>query len=364
MSLTAEDYGFMAQALRIAERGLYTTSPNPRVGCIIVRDGKVVGKGYHQRAGEPHAEIYALKEAGALAQGATAYVSLEPCNHHGRTPPCVAALINANVARVVAALQDPNPLVSGQGLQALQDASIATDVGVLEAEAREINVGFVSRMTRGRPWVRTKIAASLDGKTALNNGASQWITGSEARRDGHHFRARSCAILTGIGTVLADNPQLNVREVESSRQPLRVIIDNNLDLNPSAKIMRGGGVIVVTVQNDPDRARQLEAGGAEIIMAKKTKAGRVDLELLMQELGRREINEVHVEAGTKLNGALLQANLIDELVLYVAPSLFGSAARGMFDIPELTALKDRRELKINDVRAVGKDFRIIARFIS
>jgi len=362
MNITPADYAFMAQALRLAERGLFTTTPNPRVGCVIVRDGKVVGQGFHQRAGEPHAEIYALREAGTLARGATAYVSLEPCSHHGRTPPCVNALSEAKLVRVVAATQDPNPQVSGDGLRALQGAGIAVEVGVLEAEAREINIGFVSRMTRGRPWVRTKVAASLDGKTALNNGISQWITGPEARRDGHFFRARACAILTGIGTVLADNPQLNVRDVKTSRQPLRIVVDNSLELKPSAKIMSGGRVVVVTVQNDPDRAHQLEGGGAEIIMAEKTINGRVDLKKLMQELGRREINEVHVEAGAKLNGALLQAGLVDEIVFYLAPCLLGSDAKDMFNFLELTELKDKYELKINDVRTIGKDLRIVARF--
>ena len=364
MSLAAEDYAFMAQALRLAERGLFTTSPNPRVGCVIVRDGKVVGQGFHERAGEPHAEVHALKEAGVLAQGATAYMSLEPCNHHGRTPPCANALIKAKVARVVAAMQDPNSLVAGKGLKALQDAGVATEVGALEQEAREINIGFVSRMTRGRPWVRTKIAASLDGKTALNNGDSKWITGPEARQDGHRFRARSCAILTGIGTILSDDPQLNVRDIETSRQPLRVIVDNHLDLEPTAKILQGGGILVVTVNQDAAKANQLRDSGAEIIVASKSSSGRVDLIKLMEELARREINEVHVETGTKLNGALLETGLIDEIVLYLAPSILGTDARGMFDLPALIDLKNKRELKIHDVRTVGKDLRIIARFTS
>ncbi|MHB8167892.1 MAG: bifunctional diaminohydroxyphosphoribosylaminopyrimidine deaminase/5-amino-6-(5-phosphoribosylamino)uracil reductase RibD, partial [Sulfuricella sp.] len=225
---SAIDHEYMAQALRLAEKGLYTTTPNPRVGCVIVRDGKVVGSGWHQRAGEPHAEIHALTQAGELARGATVYVTLEPCSHHGRTPPCAEALIQAGVGRVVVAMVDPNPQVAGEGLTQLQQAGIRTDIGLLEEEAHQLNLGFVSRMTCGRPWLRLKIAASLDGKTALNNGVSQWITGADARRDAHRLRARSCAVLTGIGTVLADDPMLNVREVETPRQPLRVVVDSGL----------------------------------------------------------------------------------------------------------------------------------------
>src|SRR5512135_2037899 len=232
--LGAIDSQWMARALCLAERGLYTTSPNPRVGCVLVKDGRVIGEGWHERAGEPHAEVHALRAAGEAARGATAYVTLEPCSHHGRTPPCADALIAAKVARVVSAMQDPNPLVAGQGLKKLSAAGIETDCGLMEAAARELNIGFISRMTRGTPWVRSKIAASLDGRTALANGASKWITGEAARRDVQHWRARSCAVLTGIGTVLADDPQLNVR-MASSRQPLRVLLDSQLRIAPEAK---------------------------------------------------------------------------------------------------------------------------------
>ena len=261
---SSSDHAYMAQALRLAEQGLYTTSPNPRVGCVIVRDGQVIGSGWHERAGQPHAEINALNAAGTAAlsvQGATVYLTLEPCSHHGRTPPCVEALIKAGVARVVAAMQDPNPLVAGKGFALLQQAGIETQCGLMEAEANALNPGFVSRMTRKRPWVRMKIAASLDGKTALNNGASQWITGEAARRDGHRFRARSCAILTGIGTVLADDPQLGVRHVETTRQPLRVVVDSRLEIPINAKLLRGEGELIFTA-TDSEKIKALRDRGA------------------------------------------------------------------------------------------------------
>lgn len=349
----------MARALELAQRGLYTTTPNPRVGCVIVRGGGIAGEGWHEAAGGPHAEINALRAAGANARGATVYLTLEPCAHHGRTPPCCEALIAAGVARVVAAMQDPNPLVAGKGCAALKAAGIAVESGLMENQARELNIGFVSRMTRGRPWVRMKIAASLDGKTALLNGTSQWITGPEARRDGHAFRARACAVLTGIGTVRDDDPQLTVRDVETPRQPVRVVIDSRLETPPGAKVL-GKGTLIVSAARDEVRARQLEARGAEIAVLPNAQ-GKVELPDLLRELARRGMNEVHVEAGYKLNGSLLNEGCVDEMVIYLAPGIIGDSARGMFDLPELSDLSARRALKVTDLRQVGADIRVIAR---
>ena len=360
MSFSAVDHGMMARALQLAEHGLWTTSPNPRVGCVLVRNGEIVGEGWHEKAGEPHAEVHALRAAGERARGATAYVTLEPCSHHGRTPPCAEALIAAGVSRVVAAMADPNPLVAGQGLAKLRAAGIETASGLLESEARELNIGFVSRMTRGRPWLRLKVAASLDGKTALNNGVSQWITGPEARQDGHRWRARACAILTGIGTVRDDDPQLNVRGVETSRQPLRVMVDSKLETPLTARILQGGPVLVAVAVDDQKRANLLRSAGAEVVVLPNA-SGKVELKDLLEELGRRGINEVHAEAGFKLNGSLLREGLVDELLLYLAPCLIGHAASGMFNLPELTTLDDKLRLKIQDLRQVGADIRVLAR---
>jgi len=360
---SAADHEFMAQALRLAECGLYTTTPNPRVGCVIVRDGKIVSDGWHQRAGEAHAEVHALHAAGDGARGATAYVTLEPCSHHGRTPPCADALIAAGVSRVVAAMQDPNPQVAGRGLARLNAAGIDAECGLLETEARELNIGFVSRMARGRPWLRLKVAASLDGKTALENGVSQWITGPEARQDGHRWRARACAILSGIGTVREDDPRLNVRGVQTSRQPIKVIVDSRLDLSLTAKLLDAGDVIVATASGDQAKANALRGVGADILHLPGA-GGKVDLQALMQELGRRGINELHVEGGGRLNGALIDAGLVDELLLYLAPCLIGDAARGMFILPALASLEDKKRLVIRDARMVGSDLRILARLNS
>ena len=359
--LSAADHEYMARALRLAELGRYSTTPNPRVACLIVKDGKVVGDGWHRRAGEPHAEIHALRAAGEQARGATAYVTLEPCSHHGRTPPCAEALVDAGVARVVAAMQDPNPQVAGRGLARLAAAGIAVDCGLLEAQARELNIGFVSRMTRARPWLRMKLAASLDGKTALENGVSQWITGAPARRDGHRWRARACAIITGIGTVREDDPQLNVRDVDTSRQPLKVVVDSRLELPLASRVLDGGELLIACAAEDAQRSAALRQRGAQILCLPNVE-GRVDLPALLAELGRRGVNEVHVEGGCKLNGALLAAGLVDELLLYLAPCLIGDAARGLFDLPALESLQDQRRLLINDVRMVGADLRILARF--
>ena len=364
MSFSAADHAFMACALQLAQRGLYSTTPNPRVGCILVRDGKVIGEGWHERAGLPHAEAGALAAtvgAGDTARGATVYVTLEPCSHFGRTPPCADALIEAGVVRVVAAMRDPNPLVAGQGLARMAAAGIEAVSGLLEAEATELNIGFVSRMTRGRPWLRLKVAASLDGKTALNNGVSQWITGPEARRDAHAWRARSCAVLTGIGTVRDDNPRLTVREVQTARQPLRVVIDSRLETPPDATVLEGGHVLIAAAQDDAGRRAALSARGAEIVLLPNA-LGKVDLAELLRELGRRGINEVLAEAGTRLNGSLLRENCVDELLIYQAPILIGDAARGMFGLGEITDLAGARRLHIIERRAVGADFRIRARF--
>jgi diaminohydroxyphosphoribosylaminopyrimidine deaminase/5-amino-6-(5-phosphoribosylamino)uracil reductase len=370
---TPQDSEWMAQALRLAERGLYTTSPNPRVGCVLVRDGMSVGEGWHERAGQPHAEVHALHVAGEAARNATAYVTLEPCSHHGRTPPCADALIAAGVSRVVVAVQDPNPQVAGEGLAKLRDSGIAVECGLMEAAARELNIGFFARMTRGTPWVRSKTGMSLDGRTALANGVSQWITGPAARRDVQHWRARSCAVLTGVGTVLADDPQLNVREIETGRQPLRVVVDSKLRTPPSARMLQphpspasGGGVggegsvLIYTAVQDAAKIAALRQAGVAVEVLPDG-AGQVDLPAMMRDLAQRGINEVLVESGSTLNGALLRAGLVDELLLYVAPQLLGDAARGIAQLGELTALEQRIDLTWQDVRQVGADLRIVAR---
>jgi len=361
MSFSAVDHGMMARALQLAERALWTTSPNPRVGCVVLRDGEIVGEGWHEKAGEPHAEVHALRAAADRAKGATAYVTLEPCSHHGRTPPCAEALIAAGVSRVVAAMTDPNPLVSGKGLALLQEAGIETASGLLENEARELNIGFVSRMTRGRPWLRLKAAASLDGKTALNNGVSQWITGPDARRDGHAWRARACAILTGIGTVRDDDPSLTVRDVVTTRQPLRVVVDSRLEILPTARILQGEPVLIVGAVENADKMALLRSTG-NFVEILNNGADKVDLKALLELLARRGINEVHAEAGFKLNGSLLREGLVDELLLYLAPCLIGHDASGLFNLPELTALDGKQRLKIRDLRQLGEDIRLIARF--
>jgi diaminohydroxyphosphoribosylaminopyrimidine deaminase/5-amino-6-(5-phosphoribosylamino)uracil reductase len=355
-----QDHELMARALRLAERGLWSTMPNPRVGCVIAANGEIVGEGWHEKAGEPHAEIHALKNAGLLAKNATAYVTLEPCSHHGRTPPCADALVAAGVKRVVVAMRDPNPQVAGKGAQRLLEAGVSVQTGLLQHQAESLNPGFISRMTRGRPWLRLKVAATLDGKTALNNGVSQWITGADARRDAHRLRARSCAMLTGIGTALGDNPSLNVRDVESERQPLKVVVDTHLRLPLDAKLLAGAPLLVATASKDEARIRALELAGAEVLKMPSPQ-GRVDLHGLLAELGRREFNEVTVEAGQTLNGALLQAGLVDELVMYMAPMLFGDRARGMFGLPEMTEMGMRLDLGVSDMRMLGKDMRITAR---
>ena len=354
----------MAQALRLAERGLFTATPNPRVGCVIVKDGVLVGEGWHVRAGEAHAEIHALRAAGERARGATAYVTLEPCSHHGRTPPCAHALIDAGVSRVVAAQRDPNPQVSGGGIALLTLAGVRVEVGLMEREATELNIGFIARMTRGRPWVRLKTASSLDGKTALLNGESKWITGPAARADVHRLRARSCGVLTGVGTVLADDPRMNVRgldgRVETTRQPLRVVVDSQLRTPPHAQILAEEGTWLVCTQADPARRDALLAAGA-LILELPGSDGRIDLPALMAELGTRGLNELHVEAGATLNGALLQAGLVDEWVAYLAPLVMGDRARGLFDLPALEDMAGRKGFAWVDSRMLGPDMRLTLR---
>lgn len=360
---TAYDHQFMAQALRLAERGLYTVTPNPRVGCVIARDGKLVGSGWHEQAGQPHAEIHALHNAGEAARGATAYVTLEPCSHHGRTPPCADALIKAGIANVIIAMEDPNPMVSGRGCSRLEQAGIAVRTGLLHAEAHALNIGFVSRMVKKKPWVRIKVAASLDGKTALNNGASQWITGEAARRDGHQWRARSCAILTGIGTVQADDPQLTVRHVETTRQPKKIVVDRRLAISSRAKLLQGSGEAWIFTANEGDTKKKaaLHRMGANVIVFPDTE-GAVDLKAMMAMLADSGVNEILVEAGSGLNGALVAAGLADELVIYLAPHLLGNTAQGICKLPELTQLDRKKTLAIQDLRMIGSDIRVVARF--
>jgi diaminohydroxyphosphoribosylaminopyrimidine deaminase/5-amino-6-(5-phosphoribosylamino)uracil reductase len=363
MSFTAEDHAFMSRALALTARGRDTATPNPNVGCVIAKDGRIIGEGWHERTGEPHAEAKALAACTEPADGATVYVSLEPCAHQGRTPPCADALVAARVGRVVAALEDPNPLVHGRGANRLRDAGIRVDVGLLAAEAEDVHRGFLTRMRLGRPWMRIKVAASLDGRTALANGKSQWITAEAARRDVHMLRARSCAMLTGIGTVLADDPELTVRHVPCSRQPKRVLIDSRLDLSPDARILKGEPLIVFTVSDDAVKRKRLEDLGAQVVHvhADAGKAGKTDLAHIARELAAFGFNEVTVETGSRLNGSLLAAGVIDEIVLYLAPRIIGDSGQGLFALPELARLDDARRVKIVDVRAVGEDWRITAR---
>lgn len=352
------------RALELAENGLFTTAPNPRIGCVITKDNRVIGEGFTQPPGQAHAEIHAMNDAvrrGNDLRGATVYVTLEPCSHHGRTPPCADALVRAGVGKVVAAMGDPNPLVAGQGFAKLAAAGIEVVNGILEQEAREMNIGFFSRMERGKPWVRMKAAASLDGKTALHNGQSQWITSAAARDDGHWWRARADAILTGIGTVLEDDPQLSVRAFETPRQPRRIVVDSALQIPLHARVLAGGGTWIVAAKANPEKEEQLRERGAEIIMLPNAN-GKVDLPALMLELGKRQINELHVEAGHKLNGSLIREGCVDELLLYLAPSLLGDA-QGLFNLPALERLDDRRKLAFHEVRQIGEDLRILARFL-
>lgn len=361
---TSLNFDPMAQALALAREGLYRTSPNPRVGCVLTdAAGAVVGLGSTQRAGGPHAEVMALCDAqarGASLQGGTAYVTLEPCSHQGRTGPCCDALINAGLAKVVAAMADPNPLVGGRGFERLRAAGIEVVTGPGATEARELNLGFLSRMTRQTPWVRMKVAASLDGTTALHSGASQWITGPEARADGHAWRARACALLTGIGTVLADNPRLDVRDVATERQPALVVVDSLLQTPLDAAIfIANRPVFIYAASRNDEKSLALEKRGATVVLLPNS-AGKVDLQAMVKDLARREINELHVEAGYKLNGSLLRAGLVDELLLYLAPKLLGPGL-GLAQLEPLQALSDAQSLQFISVDPVGSDLRIVAR---
>lgn len=366
--MNAADQQYMARALELARKGLYSTHPNPRVGCVIVRDGEIVGEGWHARAGEPHAEVHALRQAGDKARGATAYVTLEPCSHHGRTPPCADALINAGVARVIAAMQDPNPQVAGKGLLRLANADIAVHSGVLEAEARELNAGFIKRMEQGLPFVRVKLAMSLDGRTAMASGESQWITGPDARAAVQRLRARSSVVLTGADTVLADQARLTVRAEELGlnaeltslaidRPPLRVLVDGRLRVPLSAPFFQAGPALVATCAAASARDRFLEEGHE--LLAVPGSNGHVDLRKLLSELAARGANEVLVEAGPKLAGAFARAHLVDEYQLFVAAKFLGSSAKPLLDWP-LARMAEAQELEIRDIRAVGADWRIVA----
>lgn len=359
---STSDCAHMARALTLAARGRYTAHPNPMVGCVVARGDIVVGEGYHVRTGEPHAEIHALADAGGKSRDATAYVSLEPCAHHGRTPPCVEALIDARVGRVVVAMRDPYVEVDGRGLDILEAAGIETAVGLMQAAAEELNRGFVSRVTRGRPFVCLKVAASVDGGTAMASGESQWITSAEARLDVQRLRARSGAILTGIGTVLADDPSLTVRESgldTGGRQPLRVVLDSRLRMPVDAAMLDLPGATLVACAV-PSGGRELERAGADLLRCPGD-GGRADARAVLEELGERGVNEVLVEAGPGVSGHLLEQGLVDELVIYQAPHIMGSRTRGMFDTPAWEKLADRRALDVTDVRRVGPDTRITAR---
>jgi diaminohydroxyphosphoribosylaminopyrimidine deaminase/5-amino-6-(5-phosphoribosylamino)uracil reductase len=358
----AEDHRHMGEALRLAEQGLYTTDPNPRVGAVVVKDGKVIGRGFHKIAGEAHAEVRALQEAGPAAKGATLYVTLEPCAHEGKTPPCAHAVVKAGVTRVVAAMTDPNPLVSGKGFEILKAAGIVADEGIMAAQAKALNPGFISRMTRGRPWVRTKLAASIDGRTALANGESKWISCDASREDVHRWRARSSAVLTGIGTLLADDPTFTVRLPGEWRQPMKVIVDTNLSTPVSAKIFQRNPdlVYIATGVDDPEEHEPLNAIGANIQVFPE-RCGFMDLKAILETMAELECNEVLMEAGAGMNGALLEAGLVDELILYMCPSLLGDKARGMFSLPGISSMNERRELEIADARMFDKDLRLILR---
>ena len=368
---TASDAAYMAEALRLAELGRYTTSPNPNVGALLVKNGQVIGRGYHKQAGGPHAEVFALREAGSEAQGATCYVTLEPCSHYGRTPPCAEALIAAGVSRVVVAMQDPNPQVAGRGISMLREAGIAVELGLLEQQARAVNNGFLSRMERKRPYVQLKLAASLDGRTALANGDSKWLTSEAARADVQHFRSQSCAVLSTATTVIADNARLNIRpeqllqhvpSLESGeiRQPKRVILDRNGLLDHKLALFNDGGEVLLCVSNIENK-RELP-NIARHIHCPLTSNAQFDLVALLEHLAVREnINTLWVEAGATLAGTLLQLQLVDELIVYVAPKLLGNSAQPLAVLPQFSALSEVVQLSWTDVRMVGSDIRLCAR---
>ena len=360
----ADDHHHMVRALELARRGLYSTPPNPAVGCVLVRWGQVVGEGFHQRAGEPHAEIVALHEAGIAARGSTAYVTLEPCSHHGRTPPCADALIAAGVRRVVVAMRDPNPRVDGSGLERIEAAGILTAHGLLAHEAAEINRGFVRRMVTGRPWVTLKLGASLDGRTALADGTSKWITGERARADVQRLRARASAIITGSGTVVADDPMLTVRDPDlemRGRRPLRVVLDSSLATPPTAQVLSfSGSTLILTRDAGSPLAEPLRESGARVESVRPSTTG-LDLDAVLERLGELECNEVLVEAGPTLAGDFIRLGLVDEIVVYMAPVVLGDAARGLFNLPPLSRMCDRCEFEWRDVARIGDDLRLTLR---
>lgn len=361
MSFTADDHEFMSRALQLAAIGIYTTAPNPNVGCVIVNAGEVVGEGWHEKAGEAHAEINALMQAGKKAEGATAYVTLEPCCHHGKTPPCSDALIKAKVKRVVAAMIDPHVKVAGQGLKQLEQAGIIAEHGLMAEQAAALNLGFIKRMQHRLPYVRCKLAMSLDGRTAMASGESKWITSSAAREDVQRLRAKSSAILTGVGTVLADDPSMTVRLDNVSNQPLRVVVDTNLSMPTTAKMLKEKGkTVLMTCSADEGVAESLKNAGAEVHVMPYCNTS-VDLKSVLHQLSDMHINDVLLETGATLSGAMLQAGLIDELIIYMAPVLMGNEARGLFALPGLEQMQDKIELDIVEQRLVGQDIRITAK---
>jgi diaminohydroxyphosphoribosylaminopyrimidine deaminase/5-amino-6-(5-phosphoribosylamino)uracil reductase len=361
---SADDHHHMVRALELARRGLYSTPPNPSVGCVLVRWGQVVGEGHHQRAGEPHAEVVALQEAGGASRGSTAYVTLEPCSHHGRTPPCTEALIAAGVRRVVVAMRDPNPRVNGSGLERLEQAGVLTAHGLLAGEAAEINRGFVRRMLTGRPWVTLKLGASLDGRTALANGTSKWITGDKSRADVQRLRARASAIITGSGTVLADDPMLTVRDPDldlRGRRPLRVVLDSHLRTPTTSQVLCfAGSTLILTRDASSSLAEPLRSAGARVEEVRAATEG-LDLEAVLDRLGALECNEVLVEAGPTLAGDFVRRGLVDEIVVYMAPVVLGHAARSLFNLPQLERMCDRCEFVWRDVERIGDDLRLTLR---
>jgi len=351
------DAFYMAQAINLAKKGRYTTDPNPRVGCVLVRDDVVIGEGWHAKAGQCHAEVEALKNV-VDAKGATAYVTLEPCSHHGKTPPCCDALIKAGVSRVVAAMQDPNPQVSGRGLEKLEAAGIEVSCGVLQEDALALNRGFIKRMIDNRPFVRSKLAMSLDGRTAMASGESKWITSDKARVDVHRLRAESSAILTGINTVLADDPALNARIDEDILQPIRVVLDTHLNMPVAAQMAKlPGRSLILTCAKDQQKQQALQQAGFEVYQV-PGKNGRLDLPAVMDFLAQQQINELLVEAGPVLNGALLAEGLIDEYMIYMAPCILGDQGRGLFNLPGLQKMADKKQLKLRDVRQIGQDLKL------
>lgn len=372
MRFSLQDHQYMQLAIKLAKLGHYTTSPNPRVGCVIVNNGVIVGEGYHKKSGQGHAEVYALKHAGKRAEGATAYVTLEPCSHYGLTPPCAEALIKAKVSRVIAAMVDPDPRVSGRGLKLLEAAGITTEFGLLEQDAKALNPGFIKLMTKKRPMVRCKLASSLDGKTAMATGESQWITSSHARTDVQHLRAQSCAIICGASSVITDNARMNVRwdslgelnkiyKKENIRQPVRIVIDGKNRLTPDLAIFKQPTKILLirhTIENEHDWPHFVE----QVVIPKSANSGFVDLNLLLLHLAELGLNDVLIESGAQLAGAFIEQDLVDELVLYQAPKLMGHDGKGLVDMPDIVKLSDAKPLAISDVRMVGQDIRITASF--